>query len=1101
MKLNCLIKDTSIIQDIHDAIIGIAKDRFENGQKIDFKSMYGLVRDNGVEIDAESFGSIYNKAFGDINSDAITTRTEISEIVGRQTKDLQNSIVNDILGKEKAPTVQEVGNISPEKRIANMVGRLFSKNAFPNASETVKSEMKQMEDLLKKSMAALLPKKSKVDTKTTENILEKFFNVDAFAFNTLSGGVNNMETLHTELKKEMNSFVSGITKGLNENEAEIVQSKWDDYTENLMKSMYSLLLGKAENNYLLNELMKDVTIDGKSVVDSNDNIIWSKLSRSGKSDEINQQVRDKVSNIKDAEGNPKYNERQARMIADHVTGLFEQKKAAAIAKDVTNDRLQRQSIQNLISDFIKDKGFFDLMKDKEGGLTSSKTNWNEIIKKLQSTKNKKNTIDSLVSEVRDYFENKIDARTPQEKKEKQDRIDKIAKKLESLLMDKLSPKSFHTDAFDKIIALKNVNNANAFEKETQYAINKLVGVSDLDQQTLNKLQQIATIAENIKNAPTDVDGININRGDYALQAIGQLNRQIKELLREYKTDKSMQQKIVKSLVDYMNTVTSTLLINPKNMSENVITNVATELTESLGLALQSPGVWINNIIPNIKTFWSAFLSHIGGGSSLDIISDEELSIDVPTGERLRPSKLREIREKPIETLISTPAMAVNTFMRVFMNSFDVAIGQTILRKHFLMSTYTALKNMGYSQKEATTMLSSALNIPDADMQDINNTVDAIIAHMKSVGLTPTQADKALIKQQVSLSQIELVLAQQVQNSEQMRQSTKAILESAKSTSRILTGKKRMPLTDWISRSIYAGADLATSIQRGSFKATQEYEQKGDLSKAARAELGAEVAKNTMGRFAGGMANFMVLALNATPYGAIQGLSLMNQAKQFLKNNVDANSMTSGDADAIKRYYELSKLAKSVFLRAAVGTLAMTGYALKKSFGDDDDDDWIDNLMKTKSGRLFLYKELPLGMALMATIMSTQNKNTVDRLERMAEYLGQLSGTDRDAMSRLVRDMRSAKTESEHSKSVYAFLASFPPSGNLNQAEQVTKTIDVVKSAFDKDKIGAVKRDETLTKATYAQLQSLMDYYLQNGMIQTITRAADPNKPLNRFEKK
>ena len=36
MKLNCLIKDTSIVQDIHDAIIGIAKDRIENNEKIDF---------------------------------------------------------------------------------------------------------------------------------------------------------------------------------------------------------------------------------------------------------------------------------------------------------------------------------------------------------------------------------------------------------------------------------------------------------------------------------------------------------------------------------------------------------------------------------------------------------------------------------------------------------------------------------------------------------------------------------------------------------------------------------------------------------------------------------------------------------------------------------------------------------------------------------------------------------------------------------------------------------------------------------------------------------------------------------------------------------
>lgn len=1092
MKLNCLLKDTRIVNEIRDYLVMTADVLDENNLPIDFPSMYAMTKKDGIEVDAESLGKIYVDAFGKYNSDKITTESEIVEMVGASTKAIQQEVVNGILGKEKPESSKTTGMDSAEKNIKNRLLELFGKDNFPRAQNQVRSDMLKMQDMVKKAMVALLPSKQKISTKDTKTILDKFFEVDGMGFPNLQGGMNTMDTLHAQVKKELDAELKELTKGLSDEQKAIVTEKWNNYMDGVMNSMYSLMIGKGDGNFVMNKLLKEVTIDGRSVVDKNDNILWDMLSKSGNAIEINSQIKNNVLKVLDDNGNPKYTERQAQMVADYVTTLYEKKKANVIAKNSANVRMQRQSASNLISDFIKEKGFFNLMKSKDGKLASTQSDWESIIKEIKKSNDKKNDIDKIVKEVRAHFDKKIEANTEEEKIEKKQRIEDIAKKIEALIIDKLMPNTFTASAMEKFIALSSINNGNAFNEQTQHALNKLIGVDGMTQDTLDKLNGISRIANSITNMPATINGIEINRGKYAFQLMAQLNRLIKEVIREHKGDKVMTQKIVNYLVDSMNTLTGSKLINPKNWVENIGTNMANSIAESIRLLMTSPSIWKSNLKGSRKTFWDSIGSQAGGGSAMDIVLSEDMGITIPTGERIRPSNFRKFKTNPLGVLAESPHILWNSFNRVLMNSIDFAYMETMYRKHLLMSTYDALINSGTTKKEAIKLITDSLNVSDADMELINKTVDEMVGYARSIGLRPTLADIALTRQQVMLSEIEKNVKGELGNTEQISNSMDALSRASKATTKMLLGKQRMPVASWniFTKGIYALADLFTSPQRGLFAGAKLAGKDGRPNLEAGAELGAELSKNSLGMFANGVANFMSLALTFTPSGFFTATGLYNKAKSLLKNDPNAGNLKLADPKTLQAYYTLMPMARAIALKALIGTTLMASYVLTRASKDDgEDDDWLSNLMKTKEGRKYLFKMLPMGIAMVAVLsQKSKNPKDADLFKNLVEFYSQVSGSNNSPVSRLSEAWSSSKSEADKREALVSFISSYIPSGNLNQVEDIQRNIDVLQSAQDPNYIDKVEQNQKIASDNYKAMSGIMDYIVGNGWASTILRS-------------
>lgn len=1135
LKLNCLITNTVAVQHIRSAIEMIVGNKVETSGMATFPSVFNDLRKLGLEIDAESAGSMYNSLYGNYNDESLSSIEEVNEYAGKDFENRLSGIVTDIKGEtDLTPQVEELGKLSPEKYAVNAVAQLFQKAMF-EAPVKLQSNLRKMQDLVTKAATSFNPKQNNIAVTLTD-ALNNFFNVDSIAFRTLSGQLNTMKTLHDAVKKEVQNYVDQAANKLTSEEEQIFRDKWDKYTEAFINSTYDLILSKGNQNSLVNEALKQVKIDGVNVVDINGNIKWSALISYDNPDTVAEKVKELFANgFTEKDGNVlKYSNAQAEKIGDYFKRIYEQKLNDAKQRLLQNTRTKNKSAKNIISDFIKSRGYFNLVKDNNGKLLLTQSDWNNAMRYIKNQININVGKNEMDKEIRgmDLIQNKL--RTFLNSQKNTDGSPKFTNAQKSLIenelvntiLAKLEPQAGDITDIERLIALDQVNNGGAFNDETQQAVNKIVGVSGLNQNVLNQLQALSKMAHSILSGSVVTGSTNtnpaINRGAYAYTALVEIDRKIKEILRQYKIDNSSQQLVVKYIADLMGGGTVSLLINPNNMLENINTQFATNIGESVHLMFTNPKLFFKTFGTLQGDFWTQWLNYAQGGASNEITNENDLSTDLQSSERLRMSKfIKEFNlSSPIgfmkglgAAVLKSPQYVISIISRTFMNSFDAATTTSLMRKKMIQTTYKSLVDLGNLPADAIKLMDKTFKIPATIASEIEQESKRIENLMTAGGFQVNKIMLGQIKRDMRLSVYEDVIRGEALNTghgiKQATEITKALVETSQAQAKMLGGKKQIVEADPLIGLIYMGANAALIPQKLMFDAARNAENEGNLNSAARLQLVGSVYQNFIGKFLGGVAKFMSLAITATPYGFITGGFLKKQKERYVRKHPGADNVFTASPDEIKGYAELHGMMRSVFVRASMGSIVMAAFIAKAILenGDDDDDDdkeaenWLYNLMQTKSGRRFIQKHLPLGISLVApSLYHSESEKERDKIEAVLEMVQVYTGSDFNTMRNFQQGMKYAKSD-EDKKEVYAKLVGgLWTTYNLTQPEQFIKFKDVVESAMDKKEISTVEENQEISKEIYKSIEGVVDAFMVNGAIDALQRAYNPKEKFNRFIK-
>ena len=1114
LGLNCLIKDTRAVQDIKNAISILVGDRLQKGDSVQFPSVYKELRDAGLEIDAESAGALYNELFSKFDAKELSNEEQILEFTGKDVTLEQKALVDAIEGVP-SENEKQLGKLSPEKQVALNIAKMFRDAQF-EGTKNVQSVMKKMESLVTKAANSLLPPGKQKERKTIHDSLQNFFNTESVQFQRLDGGINTLETLHKAVKKEVDNYVNEVSSSLSDEQAEVLKSQWDEYVNGFMNSAYDIMLGKSDQSKLLNEALKQVKIDGQQIVDVNGNIKWNKLMEDGNPATIGESVAKLFRDgIKDENGvEQKYSSAQADRIGEYVKGLYEKKIGAVKQQKIGNERSKNISSKNIISDFIKDKGFINLVKDKDGKLLLTQANWAKALEKIRESIGVKKGVDPILTELDKYLKGLTNEKGERRLTDQQ--VDIVKREFEQTVAAKLVPGTATPHAMDRLIALKNLNGGKAFNEQTQSALNHIVGVSGLDEKVINQIKELTQAAQDIISGnnvseSTSDDPLK-NRGAYAYQALSQVERKIKEIIRSNKMSRSQTQSVVKYISDVLGAASTSLLINPGNFGENIVTGIASNVGETVNMLTTNPKLF-KRLSESQSDFWKGWASHASGGVANEVINETDMTSDLQAGERLRVRGLMNDfnNGKYLSALAKAPGYVVSLVSRWIMNSFDAGFNSSMLRKKAVTSIYSALRDQGYTSKETLDLMDSALKVDEATNKELDAENERIKKILNDAGLNPTAADMAQNKIDMKLSLYERVIQAGARGKDinatpkQIREITKALVESSAIQAKVLGGKKQIPISsaDVLNKAIYGASLVALYPQREAFKTQQKLEEQGKLRQAAYNQAFAEGWKNTIGRFAGGIANFLALATTATPYGYVTALSLKNQEKSLLRDKTDAADIYKAEPGEIRKYAEYHNLIRSMVVRATLGSTAIAAF-IAHALSDDDDDDesFVSNLMQTKSGRRLLQKYMPLGMNIaMSTLYDVEDDKKLDTaMERLMEVVGAVTNRQYDSWGTLKTEISRAKNDEEIQTAFARILGGAFPTFNLNQGEQIDKFTTVLESAFDAGKIEDVKEQEERAKQVYKDIDNALDAFLVNGGIDAIRRTLSEDKSYNRVKK-
>ena len=325
----------------------------KNGESALFPKIYAELTKNGLEVDAQTLGTLYVQEYGVFNSTDLSTQDEVDSYSGADFDNQIKSLTEDILGETEAPSTQTVGKLSPENAVVNSISKLFQKFQN-NGTPTQKSVMKQMQDLVLQSANKFLEKTNSAK-KTAHEALQDFFNLENSGFTTLSGTMNGLQDLTKEVQKRVRDYVEQIAVNLDDDAADLLRQQWAAYTDSFVNSLYDITLSQSNQRDLLNSALKQIKLDGVSITDVNGNIKWSVLSEFGDPQLIKDKIADLFYNgITDNNGNvQKYTRAQADRIAEYLGREYEAKKANAIKRHTATERSKNTSAKNIISDFIR----------------------------------------------------------------------------------------------------------------------------------------------------------------------------------------------------------------------------------------------------------------------------------------------------------------------------------------------------------------------------------------------------------------------------------------------------------------------------------------------------------------------------------------------------------------------------------------------------------------------------------------------------------------------------------------------------------------------------------------------------------------------------
>ena len=283
LKIDCLFKNTALINDIKKALRYIAENRASQDKDASFEAVYNDMRKAGIEIDLSSAAHIYANEMPLYDA----RFTPLADLEKASGKSFESTARNLVLQKSK-DAEYEIGKLSPSQAAAKHIVDAFSSKLIPD--NTTKSVMRQLQEAMVRGSERLLGEKpenvNEKAPKTTEEIIQAALDIESKGFRDINGHMNGIKKVFDATREEIERYTQEVENGGDEHTKEL----WNSYIDSFENAAYSLLFSRQEGKQILKEaLLKDFGKDTKSgrVLD------WGKLA--GGINDITQ-LRDNVFN-------------------------------------------------------------------------------------------------------------------------------------------------------------------------------------------------------------------------------------------------------------------------------------------------------------------------------------------------------------------------------------------------------------------------------------------------------------------------------------------------------------------------------------------------------------------------------------------------------------------------------------------------------------------------------------------------------------------------------------------------------------------------------------------------------------------------------------
>lgn len=1105
LKLNCLIKDTSLKNDIKDFVTELVAEKIADNKPAKISSLYQEVRELGIEIDAESLASIYNELYHDVSDSRISNENELVKFAEIEFAQNAKRIGNSLKGEIPKDKEREIGRLSPVENAVSTIMKLFDEKYYPQGSVD-SSVMKRISDTLSTLVNANL-ERDKKEGKDVHEAVKEFFQLEEiqnYPKLDANGDIvsfQNIETAFDELQSRIRLVVDEIAQreGLDNTQKEILQEQYDKYLDSLQNATYDIILSSGKQQELLKNLLNQngLIIDGKGVKNFNNAINWDKLAGDfGDPKLVSAKIYELLQKgVTDSKGDiVVYSEKDARRLADYFENLYSEKRNEVIAQKASmSAKPPSDTVSSILSDFIKSIGDIKVARNQDDKLQKIVTDWSKTI---NSIKEGKQSILEIESNFRKYLDSKYGNELTEGQKEL------LEQKLRETISQKFRGKAEKAKAIDKLMALTELNNGIAYQEQTATTILDILEINELQQEDIDLIREGVKSAQtiNLLNPYAPTNGV----------AIQTIQRHLKQLATNSIKRGSTPQRVVRIINAYLNGIMQTILQNAPNAVQNILSGFPNSMANSLNMFMQYGTNAIPTFLNSQKAFINGFVSQILGGIESITLQDSVLGHELPSGEQYRMRQWVNLFKEGgianvVEGVATTPIVAINTISRILLNSFDAGFMQSNIAKGALLTTYELLEKEGLSKSEINDIITQYnTKLKDSNYkQQIRDAVTQQVHNMELLGLKVNVGEKALMRRDMEFSLLAEVLAgNNTITPSNAKEVVSAIYDSATSSAMIQFGKKRMnvkSILNLASMASYALADASTYAQRQAFKNAEDSKAKGKYTQSAIELTAGTIAQSTIGAFANGMANWFVLSLQWTPYGLVEAGGLSITAKKYREDNkIKESSIDSIDREILKKDLEFQQNQLNAITKSVIGTLAMATYLIAESFEDEEDKYWynevMETMMKSKSTRKLLNYITPIWLSAYKTLtyngVDFSNERSGYKYEKNKELLNLISQVTTLAKeSSLTRAMDSFfKTkEKDWADKAYQIMFSPIPSAGINYGEklnQFTSTIEAIKT----DDFSQVRQNELEMKKIYNEnYDNIWDEYTRVGAINTFRR--------------
>jgi len=590
LDIGCLVKNTSLRNNLNDLVEFIAYSRVSKNLDAGLQSIYNDIRSNGIEVDLQTIGFIYNdvlpKSYAQFDSDH-----DVNEYALKSYTDAINRAARL---EAPEPVELQIGQNSPDIEVVNGILNMFTKlNTEP--SDPIYSDMRMMQEALWKGIQRKLNLTNSAvpkDQKDWEELLTQALGYEQLGMQDINGRLNGIDDLFNSMKDQLDS----ATQDMEAKGDYATAQKWKEMTGKLKAASYSLLFSKGEAKSFITTIMKEagyakelktLNPDGthKTVID------WNKLS---------------------------------------------------------NDTGSVLDLHNNIDRVMRAKNYSD-----------------SVIDAVQ---------DSFVNEVNDMNAKIVEWRLKQ-----------MENKSEAL--NRASNKK--TD----LKRLAELNNLGIFQSAHDKLLSSVIGISDLQAQDLQDLENLAKAASDLYREIDKTYGDDI----FASSALQTIQRHIDRIVQRNINNKTVLMRVMSAIKNFVDVLMTGMLMGPLTILENWLSGFKETMVP----------IWGKSKITNAedRQIYQAML--------LDVFSrgqayGEEVGSFAPR--ELYSNSLRfkwkdsSLKEKGESILYLAMAPA-----RIGLLGFDSANKAVITNKTFHNSMYQALLQHGKTEEEAKNILNEALH--------------------------------------------------------------------------------------------------------------------------------------------------------------------------------------------------------------------------------------------------------------------------------------------------------------------------------------------------------------------------------------------------------